>query len=85
MLFRSIQEQLNELGASGALSELGVMPPLGAEGEVPPPTAGADIMDINTEKSMELRKAVRQFVQNNPEVAAVMLKSWIRGGDDDNG
>ena len=61
------------------------MPPLGAEGEVPPPTAGADIMDINTEKSMELRKAVRQFVQNNPEVAAVMLKSWIRGGDDDNG
>ena len=82
---RIIQEQLNELGASGALSELGVMPPLGAEGEVPPPTAGADIMDINTEKSMELRKAVRQFVQNNPEVAAVMLKSWIRGGDDDNG
>lgn len=84
---RIIQEQLNELGASGALSELGIVPPPGGGegGEAPPPTSGADIMDINTEKSMELRKAVRQFVQNNPEVAAVMLKSWLRGGDDDNG
>ncbi|MDE7221037.1 MAG: flagellar M-ring protein FliF [Oscillospiraceae bacterium] len=82
---RIIQEQLSELGASGALSELGIVPPLGEEGEVPPPTSGADIMEINTEKSMELRKAVRQFVQNNPEVAAIMLKNWLRGGDDDNG
>lgn len=82
---RIIQEQLTELGASGALSELGIVPPLGEEGEMPPPTSGADIMDINTEKSMELRKSVRQFVQNNPEVAAVMLKTWLRGGEDDNG
>ena len=83
---RIIQEQLSELGASGALSELGIVPPLdGAEGEMPPPVAGADIMDINTEKSMELRKSVRQFVQNNPEVAAAMLKTWIRGGEEDNG
>lgn len=82
---RIIQEQLSELGASGALSELGIVPPLGEDGEAAPPTSGADIMDINTEKSMELRKAVRQFVQNNPEVAALMLKTWIRGGEDDNG
>ena len=83
---RIIQEQLSELGASGALSELGIEPPLeGGEGEMPPPVAGADIMDINTERSMELRKSVRQFVQNNPEVAAAMLKTWIRGGEEDNG
>ena len=81
---RIIEEQLNELGASGMLSELGIVPQ-GEEGEQPPPTTGADIMDINTEKSMELRKAVRQFVQNNPEVAALMLKTWIKGGEDDNG
>lgn len=81
---RIIEEQLNELGASGMLSELGIVPP-GEEGEQPPPTTGADIMDINTEKSMELRKAVRQFVQNNPEVAALMLKTWLKGGEDDNG
>ena len=42
-------------------------------------------MEVNTEKSMELRKTVRQFVQNNPEVAAQMLKVWLKGGDDDNG
>lgn len=83
---RIIEEQLGELGASGVLSDLGIVPPLGGEnGETPPPTSGADIMEINTEKSMELRKAVRQFVQNNPEVAALMLKTWLRGGDDDNG
>ena len=83
---RIIQEQLSELGASGALSELGIVPPLVDEnGDPIPPANGADIMDINTEKSMELRKSVRQFVQNNPEVAAAMLKTWIRGGEEDNG
>lgn len=51
----------------------------------PPPTDGADIMEINTEKSMELRKTVRQFAQNNPEIAAQMVKAWLRGGEDDNG
>ena len=40
---------------------------------------GADIMEINTEKSMELRKAVRQFAQNNPEIAAQMVKAWLKG------
>ena len=46
------------------------------------PTGGADIMDINTEKSMELRKTVRQFAQNNPEIAAQMVKAWLKGGED---
>lgn len=45
------------------------------------PTGGADIMEVNTEKSMELRKAVRQFAQNNPEIAAQMVKSWLKGDD----
>ncbi len=80
---RIIEEQLGELGAAGVLDELGIAPPLDENGEPVPPTSGADIMDINTEKSMELRKAVRQFVQNNPEVAALMLKNWLRGGEDD--
>jgi len=82
---RLIEEQLNEIGAEG-LSELGIVPPAaGGNGAEQSPTSGADIMQINTEKSMELRKAVRQFVQNNPEVAALMLKTWLKGGDDDNG
>ena len=45
---------------------------------------GADIMEMNTEKSMELRKSVRQFAQNNPEIAAQIIKTWLKG-DDDNG
>lgn len=44
-----------------------------------PPTGGADIMEVNTEKSMELRKNVRQFAQNNPEIAAQMVKAWLKG------
>lgn len=47
------------------------------------PDTGANIEDINTEKSLELRKALRQFIQNNPEVAAQMVKLWLRGGDSD--
>ena len=45
------------------------------------PTGGADIMEVNTEKSMELRKVVRQFAQNNPEIAAQMVKTWLKGED----
>ncbi|MCI8677527.1 MAG: flagellar M-ring protein FliF [Lawsonibacter sp.] len=50
---------------------------------VPGPTGGADIMEVNTEKSMELRKMVRQFAQNNPEIAAQMVKTWLKGESDD--
>ena len=43
---------------------------------------GADVMSLQTEKSMELRQDIRQFVEENPEVAAGLLKTWLRGGDD---
>ena len=43
---------------------------------------GADVMDLEMERSMELRKDIRQFVSDNPEIAAQMVKSWLRGGDD---
>ncbi len=42
---------------------------------------GADIMDLRTEKSMELRQNIRQFAEDNPEIAAFMLKNWLREGD----
>ena len=41
-------------------------------------------MEIHTERSMELRRDVRAFAENNPEVAAYMIKSWLKGDDDDN-
>jgi flagellar M-ring protein FliF len=43
---------------------------------------GADVMSLQTERSMELRKSIRRFVDENPELAAQMLKIWLRGGDD---
>lgn len=43
--------------------------------------AGADVMTLQTEKSMELRKDIRQFASDNPEVAAQIIKTWLKGGD----
>jgi len=42
------------------------------------PEVNADIMDIHTERSMELRKDVRRFAENNPEIAALMVKNWLK-------
>ena len=46
------------------------------------PTAGADVMAQKKKKSMELRKEVRQFASDNPELAAQLIRGWMRGGDD---
>lgn len=52
-----------------------------------PPTSeeGAQIMDIQAERTMELRQDVRKFVEENPEIAAQMVKSWLRGGEENSG
>ncbi len=52
-----------------------------ASATIPEPS-GADIMEMNTQKSMELRKEVRRFAETNPEIAAQMVKNWLREGDD---
>lgn len=44
------------------------------------PTEGADVMSLETEKSMELRKDIRQFAEENPEIAAQMVRSLLKGG-----
>lgn len=68
-----LAQQQQELAANEFLASVG-MPQ-----EVP---AGADVMSLQTEKSMELRKDIRQFAEENPEIAAQMVKSWLKGGDD---
>lgn len=45
------------------------------------PETGADVMDLELEKSMELRRDIRQFASDNPEIAAQMIKVWLKGGD----
>ena len=42
---------------------------------------GADIMEMQTEKSMELRKDVRKFAEENPEIAAQMVRNWLKEGE----
>lgn len=48
------------------------------------PVTGADVMDLHTERSMELRQNIRDYVDENMEVAALLLKSWLKE-DLDNG
>lgn len=50
-----------------------------AEEEEP---TGADVMQIHSERSMELRKDIRQLAEENPEIAAQMVRLWLRGGED---
>ena len=48
------------------------------------PVSGANVMDLHTERSMELRQNIRDYVDENMEVAALLLKSWMKE-DGDNG
>ena len=89
-----IEERLGELGPigmmEGELDQMGQAGIPGAaaagpDGQPVPADAKADIAEVNTERSMELRKMVRQFVQSNPEIAAQVIKTWLKGGEEGNG
>ncbi|MBD5084739.1 MAG: hypothetical protein HDT33_06675 [Clostridiales bacterium] len=67
-----------EIGADG---QPVVQPVLDENGN---PVSGADVMDMHTERSMELRQNIRDYVDENMEVAALLLKSWLKE-DGDNG
>lgn len=51
---------------------------------VPQEKQGADIMDLQLEKSLKLRKDVRKFAETSPEIAAQMLKNWLKEGEGKN-
>lgn len=44
--------------------------------------AGAEILNFDNDKGIELRKNVRDFAEQNPEISAQLLKTWLNGGDD---
>lgn len=60
------------------VNELITVTNIAEEGE----PVGADVMEIHTERSMELRKDIRQLAEENPEIAAQMVKVWLRGGEE---
>lgn len=74
------RRRLKRLAAEAAAEAVAVPPPV-AEA-APPPQEGADIMEMETEKSMELRRDVRKFAEENPEIAAQMVKNWLKEGDE---
>ena len=78
---RKKEEEQRELEAQlqAALPPEEAEPGEEEEGE---PT-GADVMAMHTEKSMELRQEIRNFVDENPEIAALLLKGWMKGDDRD--
>lgn len=61
------QRELEEMMAAAALAQ---------------PVGGADVMNMQTERSMQLRQEIREFVEENPEIAAQMIKNWLRGGEE---
>lgn len=64
------RKELDEILAAAGLAETSA-------------TTGADVMSLQTEKSMELRKSIRSFANDNPEIAAQMVRNWLRGGEAD--
>lgn len=42
-----------------------------------------DLLNIKNEKNMELKENIRKFSEESPEVAADLLGSWLRGGDEE--
>ena len=78
LLVRRRQKKKKQMMAEASAAEAASS----AAVEAVPVPEGADIMEMKTEKSMELRKDVRKFAEENPEIAAQMVKSWLREGDD---
>lgn len=42
-----------------------------------------ELLSMQNERSRELRENIRDFAENNPEISAQMLRSWLNGGGED--
>ena len=68
--------------------EAGILP-VGEDGERLEGDAAAqgvpqlqnDLLNIQNEKSLELKENIRRFAEENPEIAAQLIRSWLRGGE----
>jgi len=85
---RKAQQQVElEAGGQGELSEdeaglAELMGGLDQDFDAEAQEQGAQIMDMHSEHAMELRKDVREFAEQNPEIAAQMVKAWLKGGEE---
>ncbi len=76
------KEKLEELARLQEQAELEKLMNATSE-EQPEEDAGADVMAIKSERSMELRKDIRRFADESPEIAAQIVKNLLKGGDVD--
>ena len=65
---KALQE---ELFKKAALSE--------AERLAEEEAAKRDILDIQNERNLELKQDIRKFTEENPEIAASMIRIWLKG------
>lgn len=65
--------------AEAALAQASAEPVVAEETE---PIANPEIINMQNERSRELREMVRQFTEENPELSAQMIKNWLHGGDE---
>ena len=78
---RRNRRQAQQLEPVVDIGPQGLLEPM--EEEEPQPE-GADIMEVHTEKSMELRRSVRELAESNPEIAAQAIKELLRGDEESN-
>ena len=77
---RRSRRQIQQLEPVAEIGPQVILEPMETEAEL----AGADIMEVHTEKSMELRRSVRELAENNPEIAAQAIKALLRGDEESN-
>lgn len=41
-----------------------------------------EMMEMQNDRGMELKKSIREFADKNPEISAQLLKNWLNGGKD---
>lgn len=84
---RRAEEEAEELAAAeeAAMEEGAVEGLLGDldTGEEEVLDLNKELQEIKNDRGMELKRSVREFAEQNPEIAAQLLKNWLNGGGGD--
>lgn len=73
---RKRKKELEEEEEAAALAE--------EEGEAPPVLdLNQELQEVQNDRGMELKRSIREFAEQNAEISAQLLRSWLNGGDGD--
>lgn len=80
ILLRRRKKKKGQLPAEeGSFADMPLPVAVAADGVTP--NVSEDLLKIKSEKGMELKEKIRGFAEENPEISAQLLKTWLRGGD----